>query len=264
MGDPEANLTAIERWAVRAHDAGATFAVFPEECITGSLNKSSLTFSEATPIVLAAERLAAERLEELSSRLNMTLAAGTIEVVGDRFGNHVVVYGPTGHLATFAKIHLPNDNERSWFVPGEHLMVVQSQGWTFGLGICSDLNYPEVFRAAARAGAEFILLAVGCSGNGTTEAATRYAEQYSRLMYPCAVANGLYIFYADQNGADRMSLAFAQDLDGRLVDVRIGEEGIVLATVSRDAILAAREAGDPTNVRYLRPEVYSNVRIVRA
>jgi predicted amidohydrolase len=35
MAEPETNLARIEHWAALAHDAGATFAVFPEECVTG-------------------------------------------------------------------------------------------------------------------------------------------------------------------------------------------------------------------------------------
>jgi N-carbamoylputrescine amidase len=263
MGQPEENLSRIERWAGEAREAGADFAVFPEECITGSLNKSGLTLDEARAVVADASRITDYRLRDLSAALGMTLAVGTIEQVRDRFGNHVVIYGPTGHVATYSKIHLPNENEREWFVPGDRVLLVDSGNWRFGIGVCSDLNYPEVFRAAARAGAEFFLLAVGCSGDGTPEMAMRYAEQYSRLMYPCAVANALYIFYADQSGPDRMSLAFAQRLDGTVVDSCIAREGFVIAEVSRDAIRIARAGGDPANVDSVRPDVYTNVEVAR-
>lgn len=263
MGDPAANLVRVEHWARQARDAGVTFAVFPEECVTGSLNKSTLTFDQARSVVSDASRMTDERLRVLCHELGMTLAVGTIEVSEDRFGNHVVVYGPSGHLATFAKIHLPNDTEREWFVAGDSVLVVVSQGWTFSVGVCSDLNYPELFRAAARAGAEFFLLAVGCSADGTLEMTRRYASEYSRLMYPCAVGNGLYILYADQCGPDRMSLAFAQDLDGNVVDTCMGHEGMAIGSVSRGHIRRAREAGDPTNVENIRPEVYTNVKVYR-
>lgn len=56
MGDPRANLERIEQWAQQARDQGATFALFPEECITGSLNKSDLDPSGE----LVAEHLATE------------------------------------------------------------------------------------------------------------------------------------------------------------------------------------------------------------
>ena len=40
MGDPEANLSRLEEWTRKAHAEGAAFALFTEECITGSMNKS--------------------------------------------------------------------------------------------------------------------------------------------------------------------------------------------------------------------------------
>jgi predicted amidohydrolase len=264
MGEPETNLDRIESWAEKTRAEGATFAVFPEECITGSLNKSKMNFETARKVVAKAERMTAPRLKTLCRRLRMTLAVGTIESAGDRFGNNVVVFGPTGRLGTFTKVHLPNEGERKWFVPGDHVLIVKSQGWTFSVGICADLNYPELFRAAARAGAEFFLLAVGCNGDGTQQCAIENAMEYSRLMYPCAVANGLYIFYADQSGCDRMSVAFSQNLKGQVVDLCAAREGFIVTAVSREAIRKARAGGDPTNLHFIRPEVYANIQTVKS
>lgn len=263
MGDPETNLARVETWAEKARAEGATFAVFPEECITGSLNKTKLTFDAAREIVVRAKELAAPRLAALARRLEMTLAVGTIETAGDRFGNNVIVYGPGGFLGTYTKVHLPPGAERTWFVPGEHVLIVESQGWTFSVGICADLNYPELFRAAAQAGADFFLLAVGCSGSGTPQCAQEAMEGYSRLMYPCAVANGMYIFYADQGGPDRSAVAFTQSLDGRVLEICAARDGFVASDVSREAIRKARERGDPTNLYHLRPEVYANIKRVK-
>ena len=39
MGHPQANLARVEEWTHKAHAEGARFALFPEECITGSMNK---------------------------------------------------------------------------------------------------------------------------------------------------------------------------------------------------------------------------------
>ena len=50
MGDPSANLRRVAEWAHKAHAQGANFGIFPEECITGSMNKSDLTFEEARKI----------------------------------------------------------------------------------------------------------------------------------------------------------------------------------------------------------------------
>ena len=83
-------------------------------------------------------------------------------------------------------------------------------------------------------------------------------------MYVCSVANGLYIFYADQVGPDRMSVAFSQNLHGHVVDCCAGKEGLVVSEVSREAIQKARDGGDPTNLYHIRPDVYANPLVVKA
>jgi N-carbamoylputrescine amidase len=263
MAEPDRNLDRVVLWAERARAEGATFAVFPEECITGSLNKSKRSLAQVRPAVEHAAAIAEPRLTDVCRRLKMTLAVGTIEPCRDRYRNSVLIVGPSGLLARYGKVHLPNATEKEWFVPGKELIVATSQGWTFSVGICADLNYPEVFRAAARAGAEFFLLAVGCSGNGTPEGAVAGRNEYSGLMRVSAVANGLCIAYADQVGPDRLSLAFSMNWLGDVVDCCCAREGIVMVDVSREAILKARAVGDPTNLRSIRPKVYGKVRICK-
>lgn len=262
MGEPETNLERVEAWASRARAEGASFVVFPEECVTGSLNKSKMGLAEARKVVERAAEISVPRLERLARRLGMTLAVGLIEPCGDRFRNSVLVVAPGGFLGSYAKVHLPNATEREWFVEGDRVLVAKSQGWAFSVGICADLNYPEIFRAAARGGAEFFLLAVGCSGNGSREGAVASMKEYCGLMRASAVANGLYIFYADQSGRDRASLAFSMDLRGDVVDSCCGREGLVATDISRAAIQRARSGCDPTNLWHVRPAAYANTVVV--
>ncbi|NQT11255.1 MAG: carbon-nitrogen hydrolase family protein, partial [Planctomycetes bacterium] len=198
MGDPSVNLDRIERWAERAASEGAAFAVFPEECLTGSMNKSDIPFERAREIAGQAHELAAARLPEICERTGMALAVGTIEPGEKLLRNSILVVGPTGVVATYHKVHMPNETEAKWFEPGDQLVVVTSQGWTFSVGICYDLNFPEVFRAGAVAGAEFFLLAVGNSGG--PERAADHLKRYTRLIHASAAANGMYVLYCNQSG----------------------------------------------------------------
>src|SRR5262245_61444383 len=102
-----------------------------------------------------------------------------------------------------------------------------------------------MFRAAARAGAEFFLLAVGCSGDGTSATAAKWMPEYSKLMYNAGLSNGLPIFYADQAGPDRMSMAFSMDHLGNVIDSCAGREGMIVTEISRDAIQQVRAGRDP-------------------
>ena len=164
MGDPTTNLDRIAEWSSKAREQGAAFALFPEECITGSMNKSDIPPEESMRIAEEAAEQSVPFLESLCRELDMTLVVGTIEPAGERYRNSAYIVGPGGYLATFTKLHIPNATERAWFEPGSQFPVVTSQGWTFGVGICYDLRFPEIFRTAAQQGADFFLLAVGASG----------------------------------------------------------------------------------------------------
>src|SRR5579862_7104843 len=99
MGDVHANLDHIEFWTHKAHKAGATFAVFPEECVTGSLNKSNITKKEAIGICERASKETRIRLEAICKKMQMTLVVGTIEKEkrGAFLQNNALIVGPDGY-----------------------------------------------------------------------------------------------------------------------------------------------------------------------
>ncbi len=266
MGEPEANLSRVEEWTRKAHAEGAAFALFTEECITGSMNKSDLTVDEVHEIARRAERMALPFLERICAELDMTLVVGTIESVGGGLKNSAYIVGPEGHLATFSKVHLPG-RENDWFTPGDTLPVVTSQGWTFSMGICFDARFPELFRTAAGHGAEFFLLAVGSSGideligpgGDQTEQAKRHRDLSMKYMPSRAVDNGMYIIKANQSGKSGNAwfpgLAMALDPEGELIAEHLPDEGMIVVEVSREAIRRARASMSCT-VDTARPEVY--------
>ncbi len=273
MGAVDENLARVEEWTHEARLQGAGFALFTEECITGSLNKTDLTLDEAREIARYAAEKSAPFLEALCRAVQMTVVVGTIEPAGERLGNHVLIVGPEGHLATIGKLHLPNANERAWFAPGESLPVVTSQGWTFSAGICYDIRFPEIFRAAARAGAEFFLLAVGGSGgvervdeNGDQRAQALYHRKLALQLMPArAVDNGLYVFYANQAGKSGNvwfpGLCLAVDPQGEILAEHLPDEGMIVVEVSKKVIANAR-SGISRTVARVRPEIYDSPRIV--
>lgn len=275
MGDPHRNLDRVEHWAEKACKQGAQFAVFPEECITGSMNKSRLNKEQALRIAKEADQLAVERLERISRKLGMTLVVGTIEPYRDRFRNSALIVGPEGYLTTYSKLHLPNPTELDWFVPGDTLPVIRSQGWTFGVGICYDNRFPEIFRAAASAGAEFFVLAVGGSGAANLITAdgdqTKQAEYHKMLTMQLAPAravdNGMYYFYANQAGASGLArfpgLALAVDPFGNLLDEHLPTEGMTVTEIGKDTVAAARRAASCT-CDELRPHIYEEPLVVHA
>ena len=254
MGDPAKNLDSVEQWCIKAHQAGARFAVFPEECITGSLNKSDIPVKEAERIVDAASEEAISRLESICRRLDMTLVVGTIQRDGDKFRNSALIVGPQGYLATFHKLWLPNGTERKYFNAGTSLPIVTSQGWKLSVGICADLNRGEYFQAAAEHGAELYLLPVGGSGlanlvgpdGDQTQQAQSHKSLHLKLMQAHATNTGMYVFYANQAGHSGNAwfpgLSLAVDPDGRLVDEHLATEGMTVTVVSKKVLAGARKS----------------------
>ena len=254
MGEPAVNLDRMERWLRRARRAGARFAVFPEECITGSVNKSELADDAVLAVIDTAGRLAVPRLEALCRELGMTAVVGTVERRGDRRFNSALVVGPGGYLATYDKMWLPG-GEREYFQPGETLPVLDSQGWRFAVGICADLQRGDYFRLAADAGAEFFLLCVAGSGmpelvgpdGDQTKQAEAHRALHTELMRRWSAQSGMYIFYANQAGKSGPSwfpgLVLVTDPHGQLVAEHLPTEGMVVAEVSRGALAAACPTG---------------------
>ena len=264
MGEPAVNLDRVEMWLRRARHAGATFAVFPEECITGSLNKSELSDDAVLAAIDAAARLTVPRLESQCRELGMTAVVGTVECRGDRRYNSALVVGPSGYLAIYDKMWLPG-GEREYFEPGATLPVIESQGWRFAVGICADLQRGDYFRLAADAGAEFFLLCVAGSGmpelvgpdGDQTKQAEAHRALHVKLMRRWSAQSGLYIFYANQAGKSGTAwfpgLVLVTDPHGELVAERLPTEGMVVARVSRRVLAAACPTGPEKNDAAERP-----------
>ena len=268
MADPEANLARVGEWARKAHAEGAVFALFTEECITGSMNKSDLTPEQVRRVAEEAQEISLPFLESLASELEMTLIVGTIEPVEGGLRNSAYIVGPEGHLATFSKLHLPG-NENDWFLEGQSLPVVTSQGWTFSVGICFDVRFPEMFRTASAHGADFFLLAVGASGmddlvgpgGDQTDQAKGHKDLNMKILPSRAVDNGMYVIKANQSGKSGNAwfpgLALALDPDGELIAEHMPDEGMIVVEVSREAIRKARTSLSCT-VEEARPAIYQS------
>jgi omega-amidase len=144
VGAVEANLGALRRDIVRAADAGAELALFPELFLTG--------YSGALDPAAALAEFAA-----LSERHPaMICAFGTISVEG-RNRQHVYLAGR--EVARYDKVHLfrPNREHEMW-EPGDEYAALSAQGWRIGMLTCNDVRFPEQARALTlQAGAELMI-----------------------------------------------------------------------------------------------------------
>ena len=162
--DVAANLEAASRLVEEAAARGASLIALPENF--------AFLRREGGPIPCAQD-LDGEIvgcLRALARRLHVRILGGTFpEAVPNepRVFNTSVLISPSGEIeAVYRKIHLFDVDlgasgggvyrESAFVAPGREVVVAQTPEAVIGLSVCYDLRFPELYRALAARGAQFL------------------------------------------------------------------------------------------------------------
>src|SRR5579863_5738001 len=139
-----------------AVDAGADVVVLPELANSGYVF-SSMEEVRASAVPAHGDLLAGWAQE--AARGDAVVVGGFCEGgEDDRVYNSAAVVDGNGVIAVYRKLHLWND-EATWFTPGSaSAPVVETRHGRIGVGICYDIEFPELTRGLALAGADLIAL----------------------------------------------------------------------------------------------------------
>jgi predicted amidohydrolase len=147
--DVSANVTTAVELSLSAAERGARVVVLPELFLTGY---DPHAWSPETCVTVDDSRL--EPLRTFARERSVVVLAGA--AVRRAEGVHtlsLLVFDTHGEVtAPYDKQHL-FDNERGFFVAGDHGASVLVDGWELGLGVCYDGCFPEHAAAAAADGA---------------------------------------------------------------------------------------------------------------
>jgi len=243
-----ANQAKASRLVEEAAARGAQLVVLPElwRCY-GPLAKAA---NQAEPM----PGPITDSFAELAARLGIVLCAGSFAEQSPQTGkawNSAIVFDAAGcEIARYRKRHLFDADlppigsstsatgsspqrlrESDSMLAGDDVCTFSALGITFGLAICYDLRFPELFREHSAAGAEAILL----------PAAFTYAtgrDHWQVLLRARAIENQCYVVAANQGGehpGGLRSYGHSAIIDpwGEIVaELASEEEGIVLATLS--------------------------------
>jgi len=97
----------------------------------------------------------------LAKKYRCTFIPGSFaEPRGEKVVNTLSVFGPDGEMkAAYSKIHLFTlTGEEKVFDAGQEPALVEIQGMTFGLAVCYDLRFPELFRYYRSRGAQGVIV----------------------------------------------------------------------------------------------------------
>ncbi len=230
---PADNLHWADVLAERAAKAGAGLVCFPEQFVTGwspDVPSGSGERSDG-PTVTALRRTARDH--------DIAVLGSFLEFTGGKPRNTAVAIDASGEvLATYAKIHLfsPGGEDRSC-TPGEEVATFTVDGMHFGIAVCYDLRFPEIFRIYADAEADCILVpsAWPCSR----------LRHFELFVTARALENQCYVVGINAAEGKRSDLpcggSLAADPDGRIIARGDAEEGLITATLDPDRIRAARD-----------------------
>jgi predicted amidohydrolase len=246
--DRDKNLALAEYMTRRAVDSGASLVAFPENFAYIRPENERGRYSEGLDGELVG------RLRGLATELACYLLAGSIPEripKSRKIHNTSVLIGPTGEvLALYRKIHLFDVRmpgrvvfeESKAVVPGREPVVVDTPLARFGMSICYDLRFPELYRRLALRGAQVLLV---------PSAFTAYTgrSHWMTLLRARAIENQCWVVAPAQVGFHspaRESFGHTAIIDpwGEVVGLLEAGEGIVTSEIDLDHLAKVR-AGLP-------------------
>ena len=223
-GDVPANRAAFDRSASAARAAGCGVVLFPELADTGYVMAAVREHAGTWPGPAFDAAAAAAREHGIA------VVCGLSERTADALHNSVAVFGPDGTpRAKYRKAHLFSAEpvrEQDTFTPGDAAVVTELAGETWGLSVCYDLRFPELYRTLAGRGATVL-------ANCTAWPAAR-AEHWDVLTRARAIENQAFFVGVNRVGTDE-GLTFA----GRSRVVAPTGELLAEASADREELLVA-------------------------
>ena len=200
--DLRENLSAASRLVVAAAAEGAQLAVLPEYfCLMGLKDTDKVRARESIgsgPIQ--------EQLSDIAQQNNIYLVAGTIPLEAkdsNKVLNTSLVFNPAGEqISRYDKIHLfgfqtateryqESETIEAGNAPGLLKISIGGNDWTFGLSICYDLRFPELYRALGQ---------VDCHIIPAAFTYTTGKVHWEILLRARAIENQCYVLASAQGG----------------------------------------------------------------
>jgi predicted amidohydrolase len=195
------------------------------------------------------ESVALARLRALAAELGIFLHVGSLAIKLDetRVANRSYLIDPEGGIAArYDKLHMfdvdladgESHRESSHCRPGATAVVADLPFGRLGLSICYDLRFPQLYRALATAGAEFIAVPSAFTKQ-TGEA------HWHVLIRARAIETGAFVLAATQGGLHESGRAtYGHSLIvspwGEILAEAGEEPGVIFADIDLAASAEAR------------------------
>lgn len=193
--DKAANLACCRNALAQAAKLDVELIIFPEMTLTGfSTNAAEIAEdgdSSATIMAFA----------ELAREYQLGIIFGMAAATGAGFQNWAVMIDPNGNLVTkYAKIHpFSLSGEHRFYTGGDRIVVGELHGVKFGLSICYDLRFPELYTALARRCDVMVNIA---------NWPAKRVDHWSTLLKARAIENQTFVIGVNRIGRDGNGLDY--------------------------------------------------------
>lgn len=244
----EDNIAHLEQACADAKTGGADLVIFPEMALTGY----NIGADRIRQLAQPRDGAMVQSLCDMAKRHAIGVLCGFPEADGARVFNAVVMIDGSGTVLSICrKVHLFGDFDRAAFSAADTLCpLVQFGDWSLGLAICYDVEFPELVRAYALAGADAILV--------PTANMLPYIGVATRVVPARAEENEIYVAYANRVGIEGAfeycGLSCVTGPDGMDLARAGGNEEMIFADISKDHLLRVRKS--LSHLKDLRPDLY--------
>jgi predicted amidohydrolase len=196
-----------------------------------------------------------ELIAGLASKHGLYILGGTIPVEDEPGGalhNEAFFFSPEGRHVTQGKLHMTRFETEDWrIVARKRLKLFDTALGPIAVTICYDVEFPEIARAAARAGAQ-MLLVPSCTDDRQGFLRVRYCA------HARAIENQIYVIVSHTVGSLPMvpavSLNYGQaailtpsdfpfSRDGILAEGHPNQEMMIIGELNMETIAQSRESG---------------------
>lgn len=188
-------------------------------------------------------------LAGLAKRRQIFVQAGMVTAnAAGRGRNESVTFSPEGKLiARYAKLN-PFSAERQHYEAGSEFVSFDWQGFKVSPFICYDLRFPEIFRMAAKRGAQLFTVIASWP--------IKREHHWILLLRARAIENQAYVVGVNRSGADPnfsySGRSMIVDPRGEIIADAGNEEGMASADVDVNEVVSWRR--DFPALRDMRPE----------
>ena len=268
----------VELWVSKAKNEAAEVVVFPELASTGLL--ATITDHEVTGKTVSRDywdKLSsfAGEIEafnaDLAKRYQLTVLGGSHNRLADdgTLRNTAFLATADGRSIRQDKIHLTPPEHGMGMLGGSELATIELGDFTAGILICADIQFPELSRALVARGVDLILcpsltwnrrgvhrVRIGCQ-------ARAIENQAFVVMSPLIGNSGLPVdapLYAVGHAlvSTPVDKTFGLN-DGLLAYNESTDEGLSLADLDLELLLASREEPEAPGLKLQRPDLYGKL-----